>query len=54
MWISYACSSEVMQIKLGTVACGSQHVLAVVVPFFVFVPIWFCAYVIIVVYDFTH
>jgi len=30
--VSYACSREVVQIKLGIVACESQHVLVVVVP----------------------
>jgi len=45
---------NVVQIKLGTVACGSQHALAAVVPLFVFVPISLCVYVAVVVYAFTR
>ncbi|AES71058.1 hypothetical protein MtrunA17_Chr3g0112711 [Medicago truncatula] len=45
---------NVVQIKLGTVACGSQHALAAIVPLFVFVPISLCVYVTVVVYAFTR
>ncbi|KAI5407521.1 uncharacterized protein LOC127083906 [Lathyrus oleraceus] len=46
--------ANVVQIKLGTLACGSPHALAAVVPLFIFVPIALLVYVTVVVYAFTR
>ncbi|CAK8566553.1 unnamed protein product [Lathyrus sativus] len=46
--------ANVVQIKLGTLACGSQHALAAVVPLFIFVPGALLVYVTVVVYAFTR
>ncbi|GAU41030.1 hypothetical protein TSUD_133370 [Trifolium subterraneum] len=45
---------NVVQIKLGTLACGSQHAFAAVVPLFIFVPISLLVYVTVVLYAFTR
>lgn len=45
---------NVVQIKLGTLACGSAHTLAAVVPLFIFVPISLLIYVTVVLYAFTR
>ncbi|CAJ2643940.1 uncharacterized protein LOC123899696 [Trifolium pratense] len=45
---------NVVQIKLGTLACGSQHAFAAVVPLFIFVPIALLVYVTVVLYAFTR
>ncbi|KAM7263004.1 hypothetical protein ACFE04_000687 [Oxalis oulophora] len=45
---------NVTQIKLGTVACGSGHTIAAIVPLVMFVPTGLLIYVSIVVYAFTR
>lgn len=46
--------ANVVQIKLGTLACGSSHTFAAVVPLFIFVPISLFIYVSVVLYAFTR
>ncbi|KAF8022123.1 hypothetical protein BT93_G2308 [Corymbia citriodora subsp. variegata] len=43
-----------VQIKLGTLACGSTHSLAAAVPLMMFVPTGLLVYVCIIVYAFTR
>ena len=43
---------NMVQIKLGTLACGSPQTLAAVVPLVIFVPIGLLIYVCTVVYAF--
>ncbi|PRQ59316.1 hypothetical protein RchiOBHm_Chr1g0368851 [Rosa chinensis] len=45
---------NVVQIKLGTPACGSYHTLAAVVPLVIFVPVGLVIYVVTVLYAFTR
>ncbi|XP_030451026.1 uncharacterized protein LOC115673101 [Syzygium oleosum] len=45
---------NVVQIKLGTLACGSTHSFAAVVPLLIFVPLGLFVYVCIVLYAFTR
>ncbi|XP_057434067.1 uncharacterized protein LOC130726780 [Lotus japonicus] len=45
---------NVVQIKLGTLACGSSHAFAAIVPLFIFVPIALLIYVSVVFYAFTR
>ncbi|XP_027337663.1 uncharacterized protein LOC113851396 [Abrus precatorius] len=45
---------NVAQIKLGTLACGSSHTLAAVVPLLILVPIALLIYVFVVLYAFTR
>ncbi|MED6191919.1 hypothetical protein PIB30_005399 [Stylosanthes scabra] len=45
---------NVVQIKLGTLACGSSHAYAAVVPLVILVPIALLIYVSVVVYAFTR
>ncbi|KAL3732305.1 hypothetical protein ACJRO7_029042 [Eucalyptus globulus] len=45
---------NVAQIKLGTLACGSTHTFAAVVPLMIFVPSGLFVYLSIVLYAFTH
>ncbi|RYR65493.1 hypothetical protein Ahy_A03g011423 isoform D [Arachis hypogaea] len=45
---------NVVQIKLGTLACGSAHAYAAVVPLLILVPIALLIYVSVVLYAFTR
>ncbi|KAL5164136.1 hypothetical protein HKD37_18G049515 [Glycine soja] len=45
---------NVAQIKLGTLACGSSHTYAAVVPLLIFVPLALLIYVSLVLYAFTR
>ncbi|KAK6929417.1 Bifunctional inhibitor/plant lipid transfer protein/seed storage helical domain [Dillenia turbinata] len=45
---------NVVQIKLGTLACGSSHTLAAVVPLVILVPLALLAFVLIILYAFTQ
>ncbi|KAL3732307.1 hypothetical protein ACJRO7_029044 [Eucalyptus globulus] len=45
---------NLVQIKLGTLACGSTHSFAAVVPLLIFVPLGLFVYVSIVLYAFTR
>ncbi|XP_021813876.1 uncharacterized protein LOC110756722 [Prunus avium] len=45
---------NVVQIKLGTLGCGSFHTLAAVIPLVIFVPVALLIYVCIVLYAFTR
>ncbi|KAL2333309.1 hypothetical protein Fmac_014522 [Flemingia macrophylla] len=45
---------NVAQIKLGTLACGSSHTYAAVVPLVIFVPLALLIYVSLVLYAFTR
>ncbi|KAL1327261.1 uncharacterized protein LOC107634668 [Arachis ipaensis] len=45
---------NVVQIKLGTLACGSSHAYAAVVPLLILVPIALLIYVSVVLYAFTR
>ncbi|KAK9283929.1 hypothetical protein L1049_012186 [Liquidambar formosana] len=45
---------NVVQIKLGTLACGSSYSFAAVVPLLIFVPIGLVIYVCMVLYAFTR
>ncbi|XP_030534569.1 uncharacterized protein LOC115743764 [Rhodamnia argentea] len=45
---------NVVQIKLGTLACGSTHSFAAVVPLLIFVPLGLFVYVCTVLYAFTR
>ena len=45
---------NVVQLKLGTLACGSGKAIAAVVPLVILVPIALVIYVCVVVYAFTR
>lgn len=45
---------NVVQIKLGTLSCGSSHAIAAVIPLLIFVPIALLVYVSVVLYAFTR
>ncbi|KAK7387426.1 hypothetical protein VNO78_28228 [Psophocarpus tetragonolobus] len=45
---------NVAQIKLGTLACGSSHTFAAVVPLLIFVPLSLLIYLSLVLYAFTR
>ncbi|KAJ7967737.1 maternal effect embryo arrest 60 [Quillaja saponaria] len=45
---------NVVQIKLGTLSCGSSHSLAAVVPLVILVPIALLIYISVVLYAFTR
>ncbi|XP_010067465.1 uncharacterized protein LOC104454346 [Eucalyptus grandis] len=45
---------NVVQIKLGTLACGSAHSFAAVVPLLIFVPVGLFVHICIIMYAFTH
>lgn len=45
---------NVVQIKLGTLACGSHHTLAAVIPLVIFVPVALLIYVVTVLYAFLR
>ncbi|KAF5733848.1 hypothetical protein HS088_TW16G00289 [Tripterygium wilfordii] len=45
---------DMVQIKLGTLACGSGHSFAAVVPLVILVPIALLSYVCVVLYAFTR
>ncbi|XP_004307589.1 PREDICTED: uncharacterized protein LOC101311322 [Fragaria vesca subsp. vesca] len=45
---------NVVQIKLGTLACGSDHTLAAVIPLVILVPVALVIYVVTVLYAFTR
>ncbi|KAK4277892.1 hypothetical protein QN277_015815 [Acacia crassicarpa] len=46
--------ANVVQIKLGTLACGSSHTYSAVVPLFILVPSALLIYVSVVLYAFTR
>lgn len=45
---------NVVQIKLGVLACGSGHSIAAVVPLVILVPIALLIYVSVILYAFTR
>ncbi|CAI0411109.1 unnamed protein product [Linum tenue] len=45
---------NVVQLKLGTLSCGSSHTYAAVVPLVIFVPVAILIYSSLVLYAFTR